>query len=440
MAFRFASKQLVDLAHLHPPYTAEEEADITERYFHSDHDKWRELIVLHNMRFCLSFSTKFFGRTEDGDDIVMRAVGGMLEAADRFDPAKGYRFLTYCSWWMMSSLRDLLNPDSFVSSKTDLLTSALLDRPVENRRKDGDASGTVLDFIGHMASPDSSQIDPASQSVSDFCERDFDDMVGDMCRIMREVARREVHLTTEGQEMRFRHRMETTANVFRMKVGGSLYGDGLTRKEIAERTGLTESMVSWYCSDCRRLLDKAFSVGVDGTWEYLAYNDDIRRLFASVKSRESRPDRRQESMRSSLSKYGDWRSRCTRDKDRGTFVIGRSGGDSGSGDTVNCGNSSCPRKESPFHCKALRFDGGNFTTGGGRRKKLRISCRGIRYPAPTPWLEFPTLPESLHPERHVTKRTLKLPETCASCVHNPACSSWLGGCEFCENAAFRRRS
>ena len=56
MASGSISAQLAKLAKDNPPYTKDEEEKVTNAYFFDDHDKWRELIVLHNIRFCFAFS------------------------------------------------------------------------------------------------------------------------------------------------------------------------------------------------------------------------------------------------------------------------------------------------------------------------------------------------------------------------------------------------
>ena len=404
MACHFTSKQLYDIAHRHPPYTKEEEAEVTDRYFHSDHGKWRELILLHNMRFCISFAARFFGRTDDKDDIIMRAVVGMLEAADSFDPSKGYRFTTYCVWRMMASLKPLIASDSCTYYKTDRLTSSILDMPVKYLRKDSGGGATFMNFVDRYAAPDRVQVDPSTQYVREFGDRDFDELVAHLCRFLAEAARSEVRISTPNGAERHKNRVAKILTVFRMRVGGTLYGSGLSRKEISERVGITETMVQWYLHECRRLLTEAFERGVNGSGEYLTYHDDIRRIFKSNKLEnpdEGRPNDKKSMAIETRKGFG------------------------------RTGARAC-------HCKTFRFDGSNFNARRGGLRKLTISCRGVQYPAPTPWMKFPTHKDSASHERHIPRRTLRLSEMCASCVHRPACSSWLGGCEFCEGKVFRK--
>lgn len=403
MAGRFESRQFHELATRYAPYTKEEEAEVTDKYFHSDHGKWRELIVLHNMRFCLSFSERFFGRTEDKDDIIMSAVAGMFEAADRFDPSKGYRFTTYCAWHMMHSLKPIISSDAWGCAKTDRLTSSILDRPFKDHRKDS-GNVTFMNFVGRYAAPDHVPVDPSAQYVREFGDRELDELVDHLCRILADAANRNVQVSTPRAMELHRNRVAKILTVLRMRVGGTLYGRGLSHDEISERVGITKNMVKWYILEGNRLLTEAFERGMNGTGEYLTYHDDFIRIFKSNK-RKNPAEGRQD------------------DKKPAAVETGKGFGRTG---------------ERAYYCRTFRVDGSDFNAGRGGRRKLTTRCSGIQYPAPTPWMKFPAPKDSESRERHIPRRTLRLPETCASCVHRPACSSWLGGCEFCKGKVFRK--
>ncbi len=45
------------------------------------------------------------GRAPD-DDLVQQACLGLLKAADKFDPDRGFRFSTYARWWVRAEIQD----------------------------------------------------------------------------------------------------------------------------------------------------------------------------------------------------------------------------------------------------------------------------------------------------------------------------------------------
>ena len=402
MASGSISAQLAKLAKDNPPYTKDEEEKVTNAYFFDDHDKWRELIVLHNIRFCFAFSKKFFSRTADNDDIIMMAVEGMLKAADKFDPTKGYRFASFSSWQILKSFSSILNTD-LTDVKTNAITSSVLDNHVSG--KDGREGASLIDFIEHMRSPDSIQADPSAHYVAEFGDRDFNDLLNHMCGLI-------LRASSRSQRMH-KDRMDNVLNAFRMKFGCSGYGEkGLSDEEIAERLGVSIWSVREYIKEARSHLNRAFEIGVSGTDEYSSYNC-IRKIFRRYAIRPDANREHKKSVKISIRRDG-----CVRTD----------------GITMSRGHI----RSSTQHVTML-LEGSEVKTTRRSRKGLKMYCRGMSQQAPTPWMEFPKYPDSPGPVKHITKRTRNLPEICSSCVHNPACSSWLGGCEFCENKVYRSK-
>eukprot|EP00740_Mantoniella_antarctica_P008282 CAMPEP_0181354184 /NCGR_PEP_ID=MMETSP1106-20121128/3226_1 /TAXON_ID=81844 /ORGANISM="Mantoniella antarctica, Strain SL-175" /LENGTH=652 /DNA_ID=CAMNT_0023466831 /DNA_START=139 /DNA_END=2094 /DNA_ORIENTATION=+ len=66
----------------------------------------RRAMVTHNVGLALSIAQDIFGKLNDADkglllvsDLALEGCAGLVRAADKFDPSRGYRFSTYGYYW-----------------------------------------------------------------------------------------------------------------------------------------------------------------------------------------------------------------------------------------------------------------------------------------------------------------------------------------------------
>lgn len=71
----------------------------------------RDRMVLHNLRFAIAQARRTLRlcRTLTADDLQQAAALGLITAAERFDPAAGYRFVTYAFWWIRTNMHRHVN-------------------------------------------------------------------------------------------------------------------------------------------------------------------------------------------------------------------------------------------------------------------------------------------------------------------------------------------
>ncbi len=63
-----------------------------------------DLLVRSNLRFVVSMARKYARSGYPLDELVNEGNIGLLEAARRFDPEKGVRFVSYAGWWVRQAI------------------------------------------------------------------------------------------------------------------------------------------------------------------------------------------------------------------------------------------------------------------------------------------------------------------------------------------------
>jgi len=85
------------------PLSHDEEIILTAKIKEGDPRALNKLIE-HNTRFVISVAKKYQGRGTQLGDLIGEGNLGLIEAAKRFDPARGHRFITYAVWWIRQSI------------------------------------------------------------------------------------------------------------------------------------------------------------------------------------------------------------------------------------------------------------------------------------------------------------------------------------------------
>jgi RNA polymerase primary sigma factor len=84
--------------------THEEEIDLGRRTREGDETARSELIE-RNLRLVIPVAKKYRGKGLPFGDLIQEGNIGLMRAADKFDPEKGFRFSTYATWWIRQAVQ-----------------------------------------------------------------------------------------------------------------------------------------------------------------------------------------------------------------------------------------------------------------------------------------------------------------------------------------------
>ena len=97
---------LGEIAHT-KPLTADEEAELAFRVQHGDQAARGQLIKA-NLRFVVSVAKQYLTKGVELSDLISDGNIGLINAAERFDPTRGFKFDSYAVWWIRQSIMQAL--------------------------------------------------------------------------------------------------------------------------------------------------------------------------------------------------------------------------------------------------------------------------------------------------------------------------------------------
>lgn len=84
--------------------THEEEIDLGRRAREGD-ETARCKLIEKNLRLVIPLAKKYRGMGLPFGDLIQEGNIGLIRAADKFDPEKGFRFSTYATWWIRQAVQ-----------------------------------------------------------------------------------------------------------------------------------------------------------------------------------------------------------------------------------------------------------------------------------------------------------------------------------------------
>lgn len=115
MAIRSTDSGLLDQYFLDisdsTPLDSKSECDLARRIQQGDQEARNELVGA-NLRFVVRLATDFQGCGMDLEDLISAGNVGLITAAERFDPERGVKFITYALWWIRQAILNSLSQDT----------------------------------------------------------------------------------------------------------------------------------------------------------------------------------------------------------------------------------------------------------------------------------------------------------------------------------------
>jgi len=86
-----------------PLLTREEEDDIARKAVKGDQAA-KDKLVRANLRFVVNVSKKYQNQGLPLDDLISEGNIGLINAIEKYDPDKGYHFISYAVWWIRQAI------------------------------------------------------------------------------------------------------------------------------------------------------------------------------------------------------------------------------------------------------------------------------------------------------------------------------------------------
>ena len=139
-----------------PLLDREHEVSLAKRWRDYDDDQAMHELVMAYARLVVSAASKYRHYGLSNGDLIQEGNIGLMQAAKRFDPNRGFRFSTYAAWWIRASIQDhILRNWSIVRTGTTAAHKSLFFKLRRLRALIGEADGGALSEEGRQKIADS---------------------------------------------------------------------------------------------------------------------------------------------------------------------------------------------------------------------------------------------------------------------------------------------
>lgn len=91
-----------------PLLSAEEEKRVAERYYRTKSIGDAHTLVTSNLRYVVKIALEFRNYGCRIADLIQEGNIGLMIAVKKFNPSKGFRLITYATWWIKSCIQEFI--------------------------------------------------------------------------------------------------------------------------------------------------------------------------------------------------------------------------------------------------------------------------------------------------------------------------------------------
>jgi RNA polymerase primary sigma factor len=144
------------------PVMSKSEEQIVARKARDGDEQSRELLITSNLRFVVSFAARYQKLGVPLMDLINEGNMGLMRAADKFDPERGIKFISYARWWIRHyMLKAVIEESGNVRVRTKHAHNKLQQEgsrkkseeivyhtvSLDQKMYDGDGSETLMDMV-----------------------------------------------------------------------------------------------------------------------------------------------------------------------------------------------------------------------------------------------------------------------------------------------------
>jgi len=104
-------KYLYDLSQI-PLLTPDEEYELSVLAFEKNDEEARQKLVKHNLRFVVSVAKQYKTKDIGLEDLINEGNIGLISASQKFDPSRGFKFISYAVWWIRRNILAFITENS----------------------------------------------------------------------------------------------------------------------------------------------------------------------------------------------------------------------------------------------------------------------------------------------------------------------------------------
>lgn len=84
--------------------TPDEEIELTTLIYETGDEQAKQKLIKANLRFVISVAKQYQGAGLKLEDLISEGNIGLMKAVDRFDPTRGFKFISFAVWWIRQQI------------------------------------------------------------------------------------------------------------------------------------------------------------------------------------------------------------------------------------------------------------------------------------------------------------------------------------------------